>query len=151
MIDIANEHLIPVRDVPRRLPRRPNGKTVHISAVYRWIQRGVRGVRLEAIRIGGTAYTSEEALQRFGERQSQVDGTVSAAPEPTTKARRQQIERAHREVERILNPRVRLHRRRTNSVPPDCRCLPPARLPNPLHDPGRLRAIQLGIDLRDRS
>ena len=52
MIDIMQETLIPLREAPRRLPPRPNGKRVHISACYRWISRGVRGFRLEAIRIG---------------------------------------------------------------------------------------------------
>lgn len=65
MINISTEHLIPIRDVPRHLPPRPTGRRVHISAVYRWIQRGVHGNRLESIKIGGMVYTSFEALMRF--------------------------------------------------------------------------------------
>ena len=66
MISIADEKLIPLRDAPKHLPPRPNGKRLHVSAFYRWITRGVRGILLESIRIGGTTYTSLEALQRFG-------------------------------------------------------------------------------------
>ena len=73
MIDISQETLLPIREVPRHLPPRPNGKRVHISAVYRWTQRGIRGAVLEAIRIGGSTYTSTEALQRFAERLSAVE------------------------------------------------------------------------------
>ena len=68
MIDVASENLVPLRDVPRCLPLRPNGKRLHISAVYRWTLRGIRGVVLETVRIGGTTYTSREAIQRFSER-----------------------------------------------------------------------------------
>jgi len=60
VIDISQETLVLIREVPRLLPPRPSGKRVHIRAVYRWTQRGIRGAVLEAIRIGGTTYTSAE-------------------------------------------------------------------------------------------
>lgn len=101
MIDISTEHLISIREVPCRLPPRPNGKRVHISAVYRWILRGVHGVRLESIRIGGTTYTSTEALQRFADQLGRP-GHGSLQPTITTATRRKQIERAEREVKAIL-------------------------------------------------
>ena len=70
MIEIAKENLIPLSQAPRHLPPRPSGKRLHISAIYRWIGKGVGGVRLESIRLGGTTYTSLEAIQRFAERLS---------------------------------------------------------------------------------
>ena len=70
MIDLRQEQLIPIREVPRLLPARRTGRHVHISAVYRWMTRGIRGVRLEAAKVGGATYTSVEALQRFSERLS---------------------------------------------------------------------------------
>lgn len=70
MISIAAETLLPIRDVPSQLPKRSDGKKLHLSAVYRWIRAGIRGVVLETIRLGGCTYTSVEALQRFGERLS---------------------------------------------------------------------------------
>lgn len=107
MIDISTEHLIPIRDVPHRLPSRPTGRRVHISAVYRWIQRGVHGVHLEAIRIGGSAYTSREALQRFAEGLSQKSHFSSTTSTVTSATRRGQIERADRELKALLyNGRV---------------------------------------------
>lgn len=102
MIDLSTEHLISIRDVPRHLPPRPTGRLVHISAVYRWILRGVRGVRLESIKVGGTAYTSQEALQRFGDRLSEARLNPSLTPTPTTATRRKQIDQATREVQAIL-------------------------------------------------
>ena len=65
MIDIAREQLISLHEVPTILPPRPSGKRLHISTIYRWVQRGIRGIRLEVVKVGGTTYTSREALQRF--------------------------------------------------------------------------------------
>jgi len=67
MIEISREHLIALREVPRRIPPRCSGRRVHISAVYRWVSRGVQGVVLDAVKIGGSTFTSEEALQRFAQ------------------------------------------------------------------------------------
>jgi len=65
MIYLLTEKLISVSDAPKYLPARPNGKRVHISACYRWIGPGVCGIRLESVKVGGSTYTSLEALQRF--------------------------------------------------------------------------------------
>lgn len=101
MIDAASETLVPLRDVPRLLPPRPSGKRLHISAVYRWTLRGVRGIRLETTKIGGTTYTSREAIQRFSEG---LSGAEPARPihEAQGRARQQQIERASRRVREEL-------------------------------------------------
>ena len=102
MIDIRQETLIPLREAPRRLPPRPNGKRVHISACYRWITRGVRGVRLEAIRIGGSTYTSLEALQRFADHLG-APGAVRTTPERTaTRTRQRQIDQASKRLREAL-------------------------------------------------
>ena len=101
MIELTSEQLIPIRDVPKLLPKRPNGRRIHISAVYRWMQRGVRGVRLEWIKIGGTTYTSHEALQRFSERLSEAQAQPGTR-RSLTRTRRKQIDQAARQVEAIL-------------------------------------------------
>jgi len=100
MIEIDNETLIPIREAPRLLPRRPNGRRVHISACYRWIQRGVRGVRLEAIRIGGTMYTAVEALERFGLRLSCEGSESHLLPESST--RKRQVNQASQRLRNLL-------------------------------------------------
>jgi hypothetical protein len=93
MIVVGEEQLIPLREVPRHLPPRPSGKRVHISACYRWISRGVRGARLEALRIGGTTYTSLEALQRFSRHLENGPAPQVEAP-VSSRARQRAIERA---------------------------------------------------------
>lgn len=90
-----------LRDVPRQLPVRPNGKRLHISAVYRWTMRGVKGVRLETVKLGGSTYTSREALQRFSERLTGVP-EVRTLERPTWRARQRELERAHSAVMREL-------------------------------------------------
>ena len=99
MIEISNETLIPIRETPRYLPPRPTGKRVHISACYRWISRGVRGVRLEAIKIGGSTYTSIEALQRFADRLATEPSMRLGTEAATPRARQRQIERAAKAVQ----------------------------------------------------
>lgn len=89
MIDVTRESLVPVRDVPRCLPPRCKGNRVHISAVYRWMQKGVRGVVLDSCRIGGTTYTSREALQRF------ADQLTGDAPPPNPPTQRTSVGRSH--------------------------------------------------------
>lgn len=38
---------------------------IHISTVYRWVSRGIDGVRLETYRIGGRRYVHRRALEEF--------------------------------------------------------------------------------------
>jgi len=63
-IDLHNETLIPLSEVPARLPRR-RGHRIHLQSVHRWARRGLRGVVLETVRVGHSRYTSAEALRRF--------------------------------------------------------------------------------------
>lgn len=102
MIDITTESLIAVGEVPRHLPVRSTGRRVHIATVYRWIQRGVRGVRLASIRIGGTTYTSLEAVQRFSQQLSTPKHDRSCPQVPIPAARQRQIDQATRELRSLL-------------------------------------------------
>jgi hypothetical protein len=68
MIDLSHESVVSLTDATKHLPQRRGGRAVHVATLYRWAQRGVRGVRLEILQVGGTKCTSLEALQRFFER-----------------------------------------------------------------------------------
>lgn len=61
---LDGEQLISLREVPSLVPPR-RGKRLHISTVYRWVLKGVRGKILDSALLGGVRYTSLEALQRF--------------------------------------------------------------------------------------
>ena len=103
MIDIPEEQLIPLAEVPKLLPARPSGRRLHVSAVYRWVSRGVGGVRLEAIKIGGTKYASVQAIQRFGERRSSPIAEWRDSVKSRSKSRRKQIDTAARRVRAVLD------------------------------------------------
>ena len=65
MIDLSEE-IRPLSAWARLLiGRGQKGGPMNRSTLYRWATRGLRGVRLEVIQIGGTTCTSKTALQAF--------------------------------------------------------------------------------------
>jgi hypothetical protein len=64
-ININTESVITLAQAAALLPHLRRGKPPHVASLYRWATRGLRGVRLETLRVGGTVCTSKEALQRF--------------------------------------------------------------------------------------
>src|SRR4051794_25180665 len=88
-IDLCTEKVVSFRDaVATVLPAR-GGKTIHVSTLHRWRCRGLRGVQLDALKIGGGWFTSREALQRFFTALSQGSNpaTIGATAEPTDHSR----------------------------------------------------------------
>ncbi|NLS96312.1 MAG: DUF1580 domain-containing protein [Planctomycetaceae bacterium] len=72
------------------LPTRPNASTI-----WRWATKGVRGVRLETVRVGGFHYVSEEALEAFLEATNEPTQPVAPVKQPrTAKQRRESARRA---------------------------------------------------------
>lgn len=57
--------LIPLVKLPGHLPKRPSGKPVALSAVYRWASAGVGGRVLRTAEVGGIRYTSIEWVREF--------------------------------------------------------------------------------------
>jgi hypothetical protein len=95
MIDIQNEDLITLIQAARQQPPGRRGRPVHVSTIVRWADRGIRGVRLETVRIGGRRLTSRQALQRFADR---LTGADSEPVRPRAEARK-----AHRIAEARLD------------------------------------------------
>lgn len=73
LIDVASEDLFPLSHLARRLPRRRQGRPVAPSTVHRWRCPGIRGVRLECLRVGGCWHTSMPAFMEFCRRLSALD------------------------------------------------------------------------------
>lgn len=67
-INITSERIVTLTGATKYVPRRRRGKPTHVGTIYRWADPGLRGIRLEVLRIGGTLCTSVEALQRFFDR-----------------------------------------------------------------------------------
>ncbi len=77
-------------------------QNVSISAVWRWAQRGVRGVKLETFLVGGRRFTNPTFFSEF------VDATTRAAdgglplPQPRTNRQRESsIAAAERELSKL--------------------------------------------------
>src|SRR4051794_33944068 len=61
------------------------GRTIHVGTLHRWRMRGLDGVKLESLKIGGRWYTSLQALERFFNR---LSGRAQAQPvDPTVPGR----------------------------------------------------------------
>jgi hypothetical protein len=71
VVQLLDESLIPISDVPKHSPIR-----VHLSTCHRWHTRGVREHKLETVLIGGRRYTSLQALARFW---AAISGAQNAA------------------------------------------------------------------------
>lgn len=80
MIDISQERVLSFAEAADVLPRRRGRKKPHVATLYRWSQRGCRGVQLETIQVGGTKCTSVEALQRFFQQLSGPASVGGAGP-----------------------------------------------------------------------
>ncbi len=85
------ESLLTLKEAAKLLPGNP-----HYATLFRWAQKGCRGVRLESARIGGIRDTSREALARFI---LACSGDSSPGLSvPTAKQRQRQIAAAEREL-----------------------------------------------------
>lgn len=59
------EELRPLALAVDWLPTRRRGRPAHAATLFRWASKGLHGVRLEVVQVGGTKCTSKQALQRF--------------------------------------------------------------------------------------
>lgn len=91
MIDTSTERLCTLAQATRHVPGNP-----HIATLHRWRLRGVRGVKLETVLVGGRRFTSVEALARFTERLNGGRGVERTTP----RQRQRQIEQAEAELAR---------------------------------------------------
>jgi hypothetical protein len=89
---MLREHLLSVTAATREVPGRP-----HVSTLWRWINRGIRGIRLETVMVGGRRFTSREALDRFF---ASITAATAGEPLPvrTTRQRTRDIDQARREL-----------------------------------------------------
>lgn len=72
-INVVKDDLIPLEHIRHRFPM-ASGKKRSLQSILKWVTIGVKGshrgsvVLLEAQRVGGTWYTTEEAVQRFSDK-----------------------------------------------------------------------------------
>lgn len=88
-IDITKERLLKMPQAAAFFPVRPS-----LCTIWRWRTKGVRGRKLESVVIGGTPYTSVEAIERFAQHQGGSDGPTVRSPA----ARERAIRKAEAEL-----------------------------------------------------
>jgi hypothetical protein len=74
MADFFREELLSLAEASRVLPNRP-----HVSTLWRWSLRGIKGVRLKTLIVGGRRYTTAAFLIEFTTRLSADRETVPVA------------------------------------------------------------------------
>jgi len=58
---VVVQDVVPINRAAALFP----GNQPHLATIWRWAQRGVRGIKLETVAIGGRRYVSPEAVERF--------------------------------------------------------------------------------------
>lgn len=70
---------IPLKDLPRILPSR-DGRRLHKNIGFRWASRGLRGVILRTVRLGGRKVTRLEWVEDFATRLANSHTCEEAEP-----------------------------------------------------------------------
>ena len=89
--------LIPIGQLPAEVEKL-TGQRIHRSTCERWRMRGVRGVKLQTILVGGRRYVDRDAFDSF------IQATTSAADDGqatthTPRSRRRSLAQANRELD----------------------------------------------------
>jgi hypothetical protein len=74
MIDAERETLLSLIEAVKALPIK-GGHRPHASTIWRWARKGVRGKKLEYVRVGNQIYTSIAAITRFINELAAADNT----------------------------------------------------------------------------
>ena len=101
-IDIHQEQLVTLCEAAKLLPLL-NAKRISSNAIWRWCRKGVSGIHLEHVRIGGRIFTSPDALNRFVNALAEADvSRLNPAPKPAapapTRGRRERPRRSAAEA-----------------------------------------------------
>lgn len=89
MVDVEAEDLIPLDELPRQpwMPRK-NGKVVSARQIRRWREPGIKGARLEAVKVGRYFATTKRTVLVFWERLA-MPASAARAPTPSQQRRAQ--------------------------------------------------------------
>src|SRR5208282_2487216 len=87
-IDFHAEELLPFTEACNHVPRRRRGTKLHVSTLYRWWKKGIRGVRLEVAVCGSSPATTKEELRRFFDAVAAAKAPSVGRPAPPAKTPR---------------------------------------------------------------
>jgi hypothetical protein len=98
MIDLKHDELLSLAKAREWIGDRTGSLPSRMS-IYTWIHKGIKGVKLEAAKIGGKIYTSVEALERFANRDNE---SPAPAVLPLSKRRQREIAEANRRAKELF-------------------------------------------------
>ena len=115
--NLLDEELLSLGQAGRsEIPGKPNPSTL-----WRWHTRGVRGVKLETVVLGGRRWTSREAISRFAEastRAADSHAVPAAAPADRSAVTRDKlVEAGLVEIDVPVNQPVKSRARRSSKQP----------------------------------
>lgn len=76
---LHDEQIVTFTEATKLLPP-INGRRPCASTIWRWARKGIQGIRLESMRIGGRYVTSAEALERFAIALAEVGANPDTGP-----------------------------------------------------------------------
>jgi hypothetical protein len=82
-IDPLADDLMPLSQAAKSLPPLRNGRPVSPATLWRWKSRGLNGVQLQIVRLGGTACTTKTALREFFAAVEAARNPPAPEPEPS--------------------------------------------------------------------
>ena len=107
MIDLSNEEVLSLSDAARALPS-VHGRRIHPSTLWRWARKGIKGQRLEYLRIGRAIVTTRRALNDFAARLAAADAAPGISPTLPQQSTRRPRSDAQR-TQDIARAEARLH------------------------------------------
>lgn len=90
MSTILDQRLITIKEAANSIPTRP-----HFATIWRWIERGCRGHKLQSWLVGGQRYTSLEAIETF---LAAINGDSPKSASMTPKNREKAISQVEQEL-----------------------------------------------------
>lgn len=87
---------MPLSRVSDYIPGNP-----HVATIWRWVAKGVKGIKLSVVRVGGRTMVTPDAIETFLTRLNAVDEAQS--PAITQSQRRKQAETANKVLAEVLS------------------------------------------------
>lgn len=82
VIDLERDRLLSLSEAAKVIPA-VEGRKPHASTLWRWMRKGLKGIKLDFVRVGHRICTTPEAIARFMERLAEADaddvGPLAAA------------------------------------------------------------------------
>jgi hypothetical protein len=89
--DLSAEDLLSFGKAASAIPGR---ERVSLGTLHRWRLKGVRGVRLETVLIGGQRFTSRQAIERFLAFLNHAEASTQDVPRHVSQVGRQRAAKA---------------------------------------------------------